>query len=169
MMLRSVTASRAWPWETTTWSIVHVDHPRVGVDLARDLVHGTLGGQPDAEVEELADTGFGRQEPDDPAQEAPVLHRRPAQPGHQREHLLGGDPVRLEVVLAAQVIVIHTRHVRRRHIQAQRGSLRPGHRFSVSIQLGVLACHAIKARTDRARASPKAAAAAAGRAGKSAP
>jgi hypothetical protein len=47
--------------------------------------------------EELADTGFGRQEPDNPAQEAPVLHRRPAQPGHQREHLLRRDPVRLEL------------------------------------------------------------------------
>jgi hypothetical protein len=98
----------------------------VGIDLVRDLVHGTLGGQPDADVEELADTGFGRQEPNDPAQEAPVLHRRPAQPGHQREHLLGGDPVRLEVVLAAQVIVIHARHVRRRYIQAQRVPRVPG-------------------------------------------
>ena len=34
----------------------------------------------------------------DPAQEMPVLERRPAQPGHQREHLLRGDPVRLEVI-----------------------------------------------------------------------
>ena len=98
--------------------IVHVDHPRVGVELAHDLVHGTLGGQPHTDVEELADTGLGGQEPDDPAQEAPVFHRRPAQPGHQREHLLSGDPVRLEVVLAAQIVVIHARHVRRRHIQA---------------------------------------------------
>ena len=81
--------------------IVHVDNPRVGVDLADDFVHGTLRGQPHADVEELADTGFGRQEPNDPAQEAPVLHRRPAQPGYQREHLLRGDPIRLEVVLAA--------------------------------------------------------------------
>jgi len=91
-------------------------------------VHGTLRGQPHADVEELADTGLGRQEPDDPAQEAPVLQRRPAQPRHQREHLLRGDPVRLEVILAAQVIVVHARHVRRRHIQAQRGSLYPGSR-----------------------------------------
>ena len=98
-----------------------------------------------------------------PGAGTPVLHRRPAQPGHQREHLLRGDPVRLEVVLAAQVIVIHARHVRRRHIQAQRGSLRPGHEFSVTIQLAVPVCHAIKARTDRACASPMAAASAAGR------
>jgi hypothetical protein len=88
-----------------------------------------LRGQPHADVEELGDTGFGRQEPNNPAQETPVLHRRPAQPGHQREHLLGGDPVRLEVVLAAEILVIHARHVRRRHIQAQRGSLRPGHKI----------------------------------------
>ena len=33
--------------------IVHVDDARVGVDLARDLVHRTLRGQPDADVEEL--------------------------------------------------------------------------------------------------------------------
>src|SRR5271157_1211569 len=51
MMLRSLTASRAWPWETTTRVVVHVDHPRRGVDLARDLVHGTLRGQPHADVE----------------------------------------------------------------------------------------------------------------------
>ena len=87
--------------------IVHVDHPRPGVDLAHDLVHGTLCGQPDADVEELADAGFGRQEPNDPAQEAPILHRRPAQPGHQREHPLRSDPVRLEVVLAAQILIIY--------------------------------------------------------------
>ena len=31
--------------------------PHVGVDLARDLVHGTLGGQPHADVKELGDTG----------------------------------------------------------------------------------------------------------------
>jgi hypothetical protein len=93
---------------------------------------GDLSGKKSAPMweEELADTGFGRQEPDNPAQEAPVLHRRPAQPGHQREHLLRRDPVRLEVVLAAQVVVIHARHVRRRHIQAQRSSLRPGHESS---------------------------------------
>jgi hypothetical protein len=76
-----------------------------GVEV--DLAHGTLGGQPHADVEELADAGLGRQEPDDPAQEAPVLHRRPAQPGHQREHLLRGDPVGLEVILAAQILITH--------------------------------------------------------------
>ena len=46
--------------------------------------------------------------PDDPAQEAPVLQCRPAQPGHQREHLLRGDPVRLEVVvLPAQLLITY--------------------------------------------------------------
>ena len=59
--------------------IVHIDHPNLGAGLASDLVHGTLRGETHADVEELADTGFGRQEPDNPAQEAPVLQRRPAQ------------------------------------------------------------------------------------------
>jgi hypothetical protein len=31
--------------------VVHVDNPRLGVDLPRDLVHGTLRGQPHADVE----------------------------------------------------------------------------------------------------------------------
>ena len=79
--------------------------------LAGPLVH---------RLKELADAGLGRQEPDDPAQEAPVLQRRPAQPGHQHEHLLRGDPVRLGVTLAVEAMVVHARHVRRRHIQAQR-------------------------------------------------
>jgi len=61
-------------------------------------------GLTSASTESGADTGFGGQEADDPAQEAPVLHRRPAQPGHQREHLLRGDPVRLEVVLTARML-----------------------------------------------------------------
>ncbi len=154
--------------------IVHVDNSHVGVDLARDLMHRTLRGQPHADLQELGDAGFGGQEPDHPAQEAPVLHRCPAQPGHQREHLLRGDPVRLEVALAAQVVVIHPRHVRRRHVQAQRGSLRPGHITSVSTCLPassiagafhrpytarVSVCHAIEGLTDRARASRNAAAA----------
>jgi len=81
--------------------IVHVDNPRPGVDLARDLMHGPLRGQPHADVQELADAGLSRQEPNDPAQEAPVLQRRPAQPRHQREHLLRRDPVRLEVIPSA--------------------------------------------------------------------
>jgi hypothetical protein len=111
--------------------VVHVDHPRVRVDLAHHLVHRTLRGQPHADVEELADTGFGCQEPNNPAQEAPVLHRRPAQPGHQREHLLRGDPVRLEVALAAQLVFthspsIHTRGTRRRRFDAlKRTSWKP--------------------------------------------
>jgi hypothetical protein len=47
--------------------------PAPRVDLPRDLVHGTLGGQTHTDVQELADTGLGRQEPNDPAQEPPVL------------------------------------------------------------------------------------------------
>jgi hypothetical protein len=58
---------------------------------------------------------------------------------------------------SAEVVVVHARHARRRPIQAQRGSRVPvtksAYRFSSGYR-----CHAIKARTDRARASPKAAA-----------
>ena len=38
--------------------VIHVQDASLGVDLQCDLVHRTLGGQPDADVEELVDTGL---------------------------------------------------------------------------------------------------------------
>ena len=80
--------------------VVQVQDASLRVDLERDLVHRTLGGQPDADIEELVDAGFADQEPDDPAEEPPVLHRRPPQSWNLREHLLGSYPDGLEVVFA---------------------------------------------------------------------
>ena len=41
--------------------VVHVQDASLGVDLDRDLVHRTLSGQPDADIEELVDAGFAGQ------------------------------------------------------------------------------------------------------------
>ena len=84
--------------------VIHVQDARFGVDLQRDLVHRPLGGQPNADIEELVNAGLAGQEPDDPAEEPPVLHRRPPQAGNLREHLLRRNPVRLEVILAPQLV-----------------------------------------------------------------
>jgi hypothetical protein len=102
--------------------VVGVDDSRIGVDLVRHLVHGTLCGQPDADIEELDDASFRYQIPHDPPQEPPVLHRRAPQPGHQRENPLRGLPVRGEVVLAPEVVVVHSRHVWHCYVQSRHSS-----------------------------------------------
>jgi hypothetical protein len=91
--------------------VVHVDHAAVRRDRLRDLVHVLHGRQAGAEVEELPDAGLGGQETDHPGQ------KRPARPG--RLHRLGedlvglfrGPPVGLEVVLAAQPVVVDPRRM----------------------------------------------------------
>ncbi len=84
--------------------VIHVQDASLGVDLQCDLVHRPLGGQPDADIEELVDAGFTGQEPDDPSEEPPVLHRRAPQSRNLREHLLRSYPVGLEVVLAPRML-----------------------------------------------------------------
>jgi hypothetical protein len=73
--------------------VVNVSDPDARTDLAGNLVHGALRGQPHANVQELGNAGLGRQKPDHPAQESPVLLHRPAQSGYQREYLLRRFPV----------------------------------------------------------------------------
>ena len=55
------------------WIMVCLDNSRREADLARNLVYGTLCRQPHADVEELTDVCFRRQEPYDPAQETRAL------------------------------------------------------------------------------------------------
>lgn len=89
---------------------VGVDHPRVGRDLADDLVHVALGGQAGADVEELAYALLGG-EPDGPAQEVTVGLGGDAGVRKDRQDLLGGGPVGGEVVAATQEVVVHPGHV----------------------------------------------------------
>ena len=55
------------------WVMVRLDNSCREADLGRTLVHGTLCRQPHADVKELTDVGFRRQEPHDPAQETRAL------------------------------------------------------------------------------------------------
>jgi hypothetical protein len=71
-----------------TTVVVHADDAGVRGDVPGDLVHGALSRQSEADVEELGDAGLGGEEPDDPAQEAPVPLDSLAHSGEQREDLL---------------------------------------------------------------------------------
>jgi hypothetical protein len=92
--------------------VVHVHDLGVRGDRLRDLMHVLTGGKAGADVEELPDPRLGGKETHDPPQE------RPRGAGGLRrfreglDRCLGRDPVGLEVVLAAQEIVIDPRWVR---------------------------------------------------------
>jgi hypothetical protein len=97
------------------------DHHRVIVDvgdarvlryLADNLVHRALGRQPDPDVKELADARLRRQVADGQPKERAVGHGRDAYLRDKPHDLLRGQPVGLEVVLAAEVIVVHPGDVR---------------------------------------------------------
>ena len=78
----------------------------------RDLAHDTLRGQPHADIEELADAGLGGQEPDDPAQEAPVLQCQPAQPGTSASTFSAAIRSASKLSLPPEVICERGREVR---------------------------------------------------------
>ena len=77
-----------------------------------DLVHVAAGGQARADVEELADPGLTGQELDRPGQERPVGTRGPRRVWYRLQQAARGFPVGLEVVLAAEQVVIDPRDVR---------------------------------------------------------
>jgi hypothetical protein len=97
------------------------EHHRVAVHVhdagrrrhrLRHLVHVAGGGQAGADVEELPDPGFRRQEPHGPAEEAAVLAQPGAPGGPGRQRLVGDGAVGGEVVLAADVVVVHPGRMR---------------------------------------------------------
>jgi hypothetical protein len=90
---------------------VHVHHARFRSDKLRDLVHVLVGGQPRAEVKELRDA-FAGQELHGPLEEVTVLPREPRELRDRGRQALGGFPVRREVVLAAEPVVVHPGNVR---------------------------------------------------------
>ena len=86
--------------------VVHVHHARAGAARLGDLMDVRAARQPAADVDELADPGI--------AQEADRAHQEPAVAAHgvqdlrhEPHHLLGGCPVRGEVVRAAKPVVVH--------------------------------------------------------------
>jgi hypothetical protein len=91
--------------------VVDIGDPRFGAGLPGHLVDRALGGQADADVEELADPRVRSQVAHGQPQELAVGHG--LGPGYRYEphDLLGGYPVGLEVILAAEVVVIHPRDV----------------------------------------------------------
>ena len=108
---------------------VRVHHPRAGVDRLGDLMDRIPGGQTRPDVEKLVDSRLGREEPDHAPDEPPVLHHRLAQLRHQRKKPGGGNPVGLEVILAAEKVVIHPGGVRDRHIQAPHRLISSSHQI----------------------------------------
>src|SRR5204862_7406980 len=84
---------------------VDVDDPGGRGDLARDLVHGALGRDARAEIEELANA-FAGHHPYRPAQERPVQPHDLGQLRHGGDRLGGHRPVGGEVVGTAEVAVV---------------------------------------------------------------
>ena len=85
--------------------VVHVDDPRPGTAILGDLVHIRAARQPAADVEELANSGVP-QERDGAGKGTAVTANRVQDLRHDREHLLSDRPVRGEVVLATQQVIV---------------------------------------------------------------
>jgi hypothetical protein len=86
--------------------VVHVDDPGLRRLLLGDLVRIARGRQAGADVEELPDTRLGDQVPDRAGQESPVGPYGLQNAGERFVAGLGGPAIGLEVVLAAQPVVI---------------------------------------------------------------
>ncbi len=97
--------------------IVDVGDPGRRIGLPGDLVHDVLGGQAHAEVEELVNARLVGQVPHHPGDEFPGSGRGDPHGGQSGQHLLGRVPVGLEGLPAAQVMVVHARHIGRAAIQ----------------------------------------------------
>jgi hypothetical protein len=106
---------------------VDVGDPGELVVAVGDVVDVVLGGQPGPDVDELVDVLFLGEELDSAGEEIPVLPCRARNLRSGGEHLLGSDPVDGEVVLSAQVVVEHPRHIRcpRVHDVARGGAISP--------------------------------------------
>jgi hypothetical protein len=91
--------------------IVGVGDSRIRAGFGGHLVKRALGGQAGADVQELPDARLGGQVPGGHPQEGAVGQRLSPGLRDQSHDLLGSCPVSGEIVLAAEVVVIHPRHV----------------------------------------------------------
>src|SRR5262249_11996996 len=92
--------------------VVRVDHARTGGDVLGDLVDVVLGGDSGADVEELADAGLAGQEPHGAPEEGPVGAHGRTEVGVEGDDRAGDVAIGLEVVVAAQPVVVDTGDVR---------------------------------------------------------
>ena len=98
--------------------VVDVDHPGIRGFPLGHLVRVVAGGDPGADVQELADAGLGGQVPGRPAEEGAVGAHPEPQARRRGQHALGGLPVGGEVVLAAEPVVVDPGRVRHAGVQA---------------------------------------------------
>jgi hypothetical protein len=100
--------------------VVDVHHAGLRRDRGGHLVDIALRRQPGPDVDDLVDAGLSGEEAHGAADEAPVL------PGHQaslwgdRQDLLRRLAIRGEVVLAAEVVVVHPGDVGNAHVDSWR-------------------------------------------------
>ena len=106
--------------------VVDVDDPAVRRGALGDLVGVVRGRDPGADVEELPDPRLGGQEAHRPGQERAVGPHREHQVRVGLQRPLAECPVRREVVLAAQPVVVHAGDVRHADVKV-------GHRASLPI------------------------------------
>jgi hypothetical protein len=105
--------------------VVHVHHPGVRRHPLGHLVRVVRRGQPGPDVEELPDARLGGQVVHHAAEKRPL--RADAEPYFRQrgDDLLGDHPVRREVILAAQPVVVDPRDMRHARIEGDALVLRP--------------------------------------------
>src|SRR5690348_5088048 len=89
--------------------VVHVDDPGLRRDRLGDLVGVARGRDAGADVEELADPGFGGEEADGPPEERPVGAGSESRVRIKCEGCVPDSTVGGVVVPAAQVVIVYTR------------------------------------------------------------
>src|SRR5690606_23307288 len=110
--------------------VVDVDDAGVGRDLEGDGMGVVVVRDAGADVEELAQPAFAGEEADDPPEEGPVGPGVGAgaldAAGVGGGGVLGGPAVDLEVVVAAEEVVVDPRRVRDRRVDRGEAAVRGG-------------------------------------------
>jgi hypothetical protein len=87
--------------------VVDVDDAGLRRDRLHHLVQVGLGGDPGADIQELADAAFRGQEPSDPVHEMPVGPHADPHRGPLPECGFGGQAVSRVVILASEYVVVN--------------------------------------------------------------
>lgn len=98
--------------------VIDVDHPRIGVNPLRHLMHVLPGRQPRPQIEELINPRLGSQVAYRPPEELTVLPRHDAHLRSLLKYLISAPAIGGEVILAAEVVVIHPGDVRHLGVEA---------------------------------------------------
>jgi hypothetical protein len=98
--------------------IVNVKHAGIWRESLSNLMNIAASRQPRSYIDELLDAAFSSKEPDRSPEEIPVLPSDNCHTGNRPNQFRRGLPIYPEVVFAAEQMVVNSRNIRYRRIEA---------------------------------------------------